>query len=470
MTHDEIKILISAYADGEATPSEKNIVEEHIASCAECQKDLKAYKGISSSLLQWSNESLSPDEEIKITKHFKRREPMFTKQSVTALTTTLALTIIIGSVVQMEVKRSVQGRLKSSFDDIGDRFASQKPNGQIYRSKVHGSDFKEYPQAQPSFKAAIVGAKKEYWEKGGLDKDKSVSYEPYYLQSNSNIARDSFSEKRLAEGTVAYDVVSGKALSAPLSPTATNYYQGGQNAAYYGLEEERKKIQRADLTLQVENAFKIKSQLTDLILQSNGIIVSSGYSRSTQGSGQGTMVAKVYPKDLESVLQQIRKLGEVQNENESSVDVTDQYADANKNMTKYKADKERLEKTLNGFKLFNPTTEAEKENTQRQITQTQDEIKAVERVIHFYEEQTSMSLVVVNYYDNYKTVSKEENSTPKWQVRLANKWKSTLNSSMEVFTNILFGSVFLLSYIVPLLLWCGLFTVIYLIVRLFIKK
>ena len=35
MTHEDIKILISAYIDGEVTPSEKDIVEEHLDVCLE---------------------------------------------------------------------------------------------------------------------------------------------------------------------------------------------------------------------------------------------------------------------------------------------------------------------------------------------------------------------------------------------------------------------------------------------------
>jgi Flp pilus assembly pilin Flp len=33
-------------------------------------------------------------------------------------------------------------------------------------------------------------------------------YEPYYMNSSYNVARDSFNEKKLAEGTVAYDANS----------------------------------------------------------------------------------------------------------------------------------------------------------------------------------------------------------------------------------------------------------------------
>ena len=92
MTHEEIKILISAYIDGEVTPSEKNLVQEHLSTCASCQKDYKKYMAMSSSLSKWSNETLSPDEAIKVQRRFEqRREPMFTQRTATIFATTFGI-------------------------------------------------------------------------------------------------------------------------------------------------------------------------------------------------------------------------------------------------------------------------------------------------------------------------------------------------------------------------------------------
>src|SRR3569623_804794 len=119
MTHEDIKILISAYVDGEVTPSEKNIAQEHLSSCVECQKEFKAYKAMSSSLSKWSNESLSPDQEIKIQKRFlQRREPMFTIRSSAVLACVVILFVIAGAGVETLLIGQVQGRLKSASDDI----------------------------------------------------------------------------------------------------------------------------------------------------------------------------------------------------------------------------------------------------------------------------------------------------------------------------------------------------------------
>ena len=125
MTHEDIKILISAYIDGEVTPSEKNIVEEHLSSCTFCQQDYKKYMAMSSSLSKWSDETLSPDETINVQRSFEqRREPMFTKRTVMALGTILALTLIIGSVLQVQLKKGqIQGQLKSAASNIGDQYS-----------------------------------------------------------------------------------------------------------------------------------------------------------------------------------------------------------------------------------------------------------------------------------------------------------------------------------------------------------
>ncbi|MBF0503888.1 MAG: DUF4349 domain-containing protein [Candidatus Omnitrophica bacterium] len=444
MTHEEIQILISAYIDGEIMPSEKNIVEEHLSTCPLCQKDYKSYKAMSSSLSKWSNEDLSPDEEIKMQKRFEqRREPMFTKRSATIFVTTLCLTLVIGSVLQVPLKRGVQVRLKSASDDIGDQYS-------------HG--------------------------RGGRGVQ-SAQYESYYLASTYPSVSFKDDKKRLASRSVgavakSYSARSGMenvamtgmdAAPALVQDAVTSSYYQNSNG-YYAADEARKKIQKAEISLLVDNAFKVKSQLTDLILQFNGIIESSEFNRSMDGAGGGSMVCKVYPKDLEHALQQIRKLGEVDEENESSADVTDQYNDAQENIVKYTSDKDRLQKSLNNFKLFNPTTDAEKENAQRQITQTQEEIKALERVIKFYQEQTSMSIIIVKYHDNFKTAVHQNDPSNQWKAVFDNKWTLTKNASIEVFTNILFGIIYLLSYIVPVLVWCAIFGIIYFIISMFFKK
>lgn len=44
MKHEDWRLLVSAYCDGEVTPEERVQVEAHLAACAECAKALEAYR------------------------------------------------------------------------------------------------------------------------------------------------------------------------------------------------------------------------------------------------------------------------------------------------------------------------------------------------------------------------------------------------------------------------------------------
>ena len=40
MNHNEIRLLLSAFVDGEVTAQERDLVEQHVAGCTECQTQL----------------------------------------------------------------------------------------------------------------------------------------------------------------------------------------------------------------------------------------------------------------------------------------------------------------------------------------------------------------------------------------------------------------------------------------------
>ena len=92
-THDEFKILISAYFDGEVSPAEKQQVEAHLKECESCRKNLLELQILSSSLKKWSDETPSPDLEQKINNRFSNKgEPPMK-------TSTLRITQMAGSVL-----------------------------------------------------------------------------------------------------------------------------------------------------------------------------------------------------------------------------------------------------------------------------------------------------------------------------------------------------------------------------------
>ena len=207
MTHEEIKILISAYLDGEVTPSEKTIVQEHLSSCESCQKDYKKYQAMSSSLSKWSDETLSPDEEINVQKRFDpRRESMSIKRTAVIMGTILFLGIVVWSVPQINIqstivqtraavspimnlafKNSVQGRLRSAADDIGDQYSDASTH--VIRPQVSVLKSNPMPIAAGSFA--------------------DNSFEPYYMASSNATARiPDVGMKRLGTGLAGIPLAS----------------------------------------------------------------------------------------------------------------------------------------------------------------------------------------------------------------------------------------------------------------------
>lgn len=449
MTHEEIKILISAYIDGEANPSEKNIVEEHLSTCPACQKDINMYRAISSSLSKWSDETLSPDEAIKLEKRFEqRREPMFTKRTLMTLGTTLALTIIIGSVVQLQVKKGVQGILKSSTDDMGDQYS----NANTSQFQARASGTAGY-MAQPT---SMRMAKSSY----------AMAHGPMY-------------NRTLGTGLVANQFMAGAPLPVRANFQNSSYSVnaarlkapafGGLAASYEtvpSVNYDRKIIRNAQITLKVKNAQKTQSALEDLVGRYNGTVNSLNMDKLDDTSRRGVMVFSVPPQSLDKVLAEIRTLGEVDSENQAGSDVTNQYAYVQARLANYETQRGRLQKILKK----NANDVDNNVYIEGQIANIEDNMNSLQNTLKELDKQSFMATVIVNFYDTAPVVApKEESLKDKTLATLKNNLKSTLVTCYYIGVNSFSGIIIVLSFLLQIGLWALLFWGIYLIVRKFIK-
>jgi len=448
MTHEEIKILVSAYIDGEVTPSEKTIVQEHLSTCESCQKDHKMYMAMSSSLSKWSDEALSPDEEIKVQKRFEqRRESMFSQRNMMVMGTTLALTVIIGSVLQTVAHRQLQSRLKSAADDVGDQYSS----GNIFQYKARIHDARTY------FAPSAMAIRK------------STQYEPYYLKSGSMLAMDS--AKRLGSGLVtagpmvqAQAIMANQAARYEASPAfaPTPASQGFAQQ----INDDRKVIRNAQITLKVQNAQQTQNALQDLVGRHNGIVNSLNMDKLEDGSRRGVMVFSVTPQSLDIVLTEIRKLGEVDSENQSASDVTNQYSYLQSRLTTYEVQRQRLQKDL---KKSTPDSENNL-YLEGQISNIEENMNALQSSLKELDKQSFMSTVTVNFYDTIPVVTpKAESLKDRTIATLKDNLKNTLETSYNIAVNSFSGIVIVLSFLIQIGLWALLFWGIYLIVKKFFK-
>ncbi|MFC1643788.1 von Willebrand factor type A domain-containing protein [Candidatus Omnitrophota bacterium] len=68
--HSKIKKLLSSYYDGECTPQEAEMVEEHLNVCAECKERMQHLQRTSDHLREWKDHEVTPDLEQNIRKNF----------------------------------------------------------------------------------------------------------------------------------------------------------------------------------------------------------------------------------------------------------------------------------------------------------------------------------------------------------------------------------------------------------------
>jgi len=476
MTHEELKILISAYIDAQVTPSEKNIVEEHLKFCKSCQKDYKMYKAISSSLSKWSNETLSPDEEIKVQKRFEqRRGPMFTKRTLMTVGTTLALAIMVGSVVQTLVKKGVQGGLVSNATDIGVQYSKGNNN------TINNADGDQYEADRVR------------------EASKAITYEPYYTTSqydqNANVksagriafmakgalisssaTRFGFAQESLTPNTMA--TTMGSVFPAVSSKSEMISTQEAYSPQFYRridtnppVNHKSKIRTTASMGLFVEDANKAQMALENIISTNNGIIINSQFNKSTEEltlpgttnswtyTSSGSTVFTVSPENLRKVLLELRKIGNVIWENQYGEDVTQQYLETQK----------RLESDQNIMDHFRRILERQIHNANAvdKIENAQELEKEVEAFQTAIEEdklvltQTDMATFTVNYY--------EKSNNPLQGIQ--NKWASVLKHSFEAFINTCSSIIVLFSSFLPtvVVLMLCLWGVYYLIKKCFKK-
>lgn len=117
MNHEDLKILISAYLDGEVTPEEKDLVENHLASCESCQKDYVEFQKVSSSLKRWPKERLSPDVQLDIKGRLAQtKEKNMNKRELSIQWASVASVVMVMAVSAFGMYYYGQVQLAKGFD------------------------------------------------------------------------------------------------------------------------------------------------------------------------------------------------------------------------------------------------------------------------------------------------------------------------------------------------------------------
>jgi hypothetical protein len=181
--------------------------------------------------------------------------------------------------------------------------------------------------------------------------------------------------------------------SAPM-PVSSGHYKvsNAVDAVAPGADIERKIIKNADMSVVVKDPVQSMADITAMAGELGGYVVSSNLYQSTYGPNnitvpQGSISIRVPADKLDSALEQIKKSAvEVQSENVSGQDVTDQYVDLQSRLTAKQAAEKKL------LEIMDKTEKAEDTMAvYAQLQQVQSDIEVLKGQIKFIDQSATLS-------------------------------------------------------------------------------
>ncbi len=160
-------------------------------------------------------------------------------------------------------------------------------------------------------------------------------------------------------------------------------------------QQERLVIKNADLSITVDDPEEIMNKIAYLADSLGGHVISSNTYQTYANNGvripEGTITIRVPSEKLTDALERIKEdAAEVENENVSGEDVTDQYVDLQSRLKAKKAAEEKLLEIMNQADTTEDTL-----NVYAQLQVIQSDIEVLTGQINYYERSAAMSSITV---------------------------------------------------------------------------
>jgi len=229
---------------------------------------------------------------------------------------------------------------------------------------------------------------------------------------------------------------------------------------------DRLVIQNAELTIVVKDVNARAGQIQDMAKQMGGYVVSVNIGQTYANDGtqvpQAQVVVRVPVDQLDTALEQVKKDAvDVQNENRTGQDVTDQYVDLQSQLTAKQAAADQL------LKIMQDATKTEDVlAVYQQLQQINSDIEVLKGKIKYYEQSAALSAISVNIVaeDTVKPIV-----VAGWKPQgVARDAIQNLIYFWQGFIDWLIGFVL---YTLPVLITIGIpFYLLFLLVRFIIRK
>jgi len=235
------------------------------------------------------------------------------------------------------------------------------------------------------------------------------------------------------------DTWGGKGLPAPaVAPIPMPAGRETPESQYTNANTERKIIQRASLSIEVED-FQASSDALIKIVERSGGFVSDSYSYVTDtGHKRGDITLRVPTDEFLPVIVEIEQIGTVKSKHISGEDVTEEYIDLTARLNNSKRQEKRLLEILDIAEDVEDVLDVE-----RELERVRNDIERLTGRITYLENRAELATISVALYE-------PEPITHSWGIRDA------FRDAFEAFVSVIRGLIILVGYALPLLILVGL--------------
>ena len=231
----------------------------------------------------------------------------------------------------------------------------------------------------------------------------------------------------------------GKRFAVPV-PTAIPTSAGGGTAEsqYTDTDTERKIIQTASLSIEVEDFQSSSDSVIAIVERYNGFISDSHAYVTDTGRKKGDITIRVPTDKFIAIITEIEHVGTVKSKHASGEDVTEEYIDLEARLNNSERQEQRLQEILD---MANNTEEVLE--VERELWRVRGEIERLTGRIKYLDNRVELATIHVSLYE-------PEPITHSWGIRDA------LRSAFGGFVSVIRGLIILIGYALPILILVGL--------------
>jgi hypothetical protein len=329
---------LSGYLDGQLSDSQKRRVRKHLQSCARCSDELKRLQALSEKLKAWHAPDLDAgfDTSVRneiVRRELENREVKMKKSNLFILipSSVLAGLLMCAFLGQTYFHRGLQGRYRTSSDDLGERLDAGKysPYYAKRQNNVPAS-LSSRPSVTKGFLgegrkkelAKVVSDGKNYYPQSAADEKARVGRESLEYDQKQVYADASLSSEGGGAGSYQRPA-EGKRLA---ETSADNSSVIVIQPALPATGEGDKIIRAGTIKLEVENGKEAYKTASGICQELGGYMSSSNFYKDSEGRESGTITMRIPREKFTAALDRLSALGKVENIDTDSQDVSQQYA------------------------------------------------------------------------------------------------------------------------------------------------